>query len=84
MSEIKLPRGGYSPAPPTTLPSAPPPPPIGRIAQLKHREAERAVIEAAKEMANQIPISDSYHRWVAAQDWLLDAVATLRELEGET
>jgi hypothetical protein len=42
-----------------------------------------AVIEAAKEMAHQIPISDSYHRWVAAQNGLLAAVATLRELEGE-
>ena len=49
----------------------------------QHREAERAVIEAAKEMAHQIPISDSYHRWVAAQNGLLAAVATLRELEGE-
>ena len=45
--------------------------------------AHAAVIEAAKEMAHQIPISDSYHRWVAAQNGLLAAVATLRELEGE-
>ena len=45
--------------------------------------AHAAVIEAAKVMAHQIPISDSYHRWVAAQNGLLAAVATLRELEGE-
>lgn len=54
---------------------------LKRLARLP--EAEKAVIEAAKVMAHQIPISDSYHRWVAAQNGLLAAVATLRELEGE-
>lgn len=33
MSKRTLPRGGYSPTPPTTLPNTPPPSPIGGIAQ---------------------------------------------------
>ena len=84
MSELNLPRGGYSPQPPTTLPSAPPPPPIGRIAQLKHREAEKAVIEAAGVMAYAISKIEkhSYDEYKAASNNLVAAVATLRELEG--
>jgi hypothetical protein len=48
----------------------------------KFHDAERAVLEAAKAMADQMPISGSYHEWLDAQNRLLTAVATLREQEG--
>ena len=54
---------------------------LKRLARLP--EAERAVIEAAKAMADQIPISTSYNEWLRVKDGLLTAVATLRKLEGE-
>ena len=56
---------------------------LKRLARLP--EAERAVIEAAKVMADYIkqpPRTDSYTEYLAASRGLLDSVATLRELEG--
>lgn len=49
----------------------------------QYLKAERAVIEAAVAMADQIPISTSYNEWLRVRDGLLAAVATLRKLEGE-
>ena len=53
----------------------------------RHREAERAVMEAAKVMADHIgqpPTTNCYNEWMVARDVLLAAVATLREQEAET
>lgn len=48
----------------------------------QHRDAERAVIEAAKAMADLFPISTSYSEWLLVRDGLLAAVANLRKQEG--
>ena len=50
----------------------------------QHREAEKAVLEAAKVMVGAVypPKVENYREYMAALDDLVVAVATLRELEG--
>jgi hypothetical protein len=49
-----------------------------------HKDAERAVIAAAKEMSDVIyqPKADSYREYREASDRLNEAVRTLRAVEG--
>ena len=52
----------------------------------QRHEAERAVTDAAKAMADHLrqpPATNCYTEWLVARDGLLTAVATLRKLEGE-
>jgi len=54
-------------------------------AQRAHRDAERAVIEAAKAMVGVVhpPKIENYREYMTALDNLVAAVAALRTLEGD-
>lgn len=54
-------------------------------AQRAHKDAERAVIEAAKAMVRVVypPKIENYREYMTALDNLVAAVATLRALEGD-